>query len=197
MRVILRKLLFSILSILVGLTRLSGQEAGSSTFEIGAGLNIYGTLGATGGPYRYFSPGIYGEYRYEAAERFDIGAQLNYRFGNGESDYFVDFGQWKLRFNQVNLKAVADFKMRPSRAVRPFIGVGVGAGFIKEERIGDLSTVSWTVSPVKKWFFVTVGPRFGLHIKRFRVAIETDLAFDMEHWDSIATATALNVGYSF
>ena len=59
MRVILRKLLFSILSILVGLTRLSGQEAGSSTFEIGAGLNIYGTLGATGGPYRCFSPGIY------------------------------------------------------------------------------------------------------------------------------------------
>ena len=150
-----------------------------------------------GGPYRYFSPGIYGEYRYGAAERFDIGAQLNYRFGNGESDYFVDVGQWKLRFNQVNLKAVADFKMRPSRAVRPFIGVGIGAGLIKEERIGDLSKVSWTVSPVKKWFFGTVGPRLGIHIKRFRVAIETDLAFDTEHWDSIATATALNVGYSF
>ena len=197
MRVILRKLLFSVLSILVGLTCLSGQEAGSGVFEIGAGWNIYGTLGATGGPFRYFSPGIYGEYRYGAAERFDIGAQLNYRFGNGESDYFVHVGQWKLRFNQVNLKAVADFKMCPSRAVRPFIGVGAGAGFIMEERIGDLSKVSWTVSPVKKWFFGTVGPRFGLHIKRFRVAIETDLAFDMEHWDSIATATALNVGYSF
>lgn len=197
MRTIVNKLFCSVLSILVGLTCLSGQEAGSSAFEIGAGLNIYGTLGATGGPFRYFSPGIYGEYRYGAAERFDIGAQLNYRFGNGESDYFVDVGQWKLRFNQVNLKAVADFKMCPSRAVRPFIGVGVGAGLIREERIGDLSTVSWTVSPVEKWFFGTVGPRLGIHIKRFRVAIETDLAFDTEHWDSVATATALNVGYSF
>ena len=193
----MKRILLSVLASLVSAVCLSGQEAGSSVFEIGAGLNIYGTLGAMGGPYRYFSPGIYGEYRYGAAERFDIGAQLNYRFGNGESDYFVDFGQWKLRFNQVNLKAVADFKMRPSRAVRPFIGVGAGAGLIKEERIGDLSKVSWTVSPVEKWFFGTVGPRLGLHIKRFRVAIETDLAFDMEHWDSIATATALNVGYSF
>ncbi|MBO4924067.1 MAG: outer membrane beta-barrel protein [Bacteroidales bacterium] len=193
----MKRILLSVLASLVSAVCLSGQEAGSSVFEIGAGLNIYGTLGAMGGPYRYFSPGIYGEYRYGAAERFDIGAQLNYRFGNGESDYFVDVGQWKLRFNQVNLKAVADFKMRPSRAVRPFIGVGIGAGLIKEERIGDLSKVSWTVSPVKKWFFGTVGPRLGIHIKRFRVAIETDLAFDTEHWDSIATATALNVGYSF
>ena len=193
----MKRILLSVLASLVSAVCLSGQEAGSSVFEIGAGLNIYGTLGAMGGPYRYFSPGIYGEYRYGAAERFDIGAQLNYRFGNGESDYFFDVGQWKLRFNQVNLKAVADFKMRPSRAVRPFIGVGIGAGLIKEERIGDLSKVSWTVSPVKKWFFGTVGPRLGIHIKRFRVAIETDLAFDTEHWDSIATATALNVGYSF
>lgn len=193
----MKRILLSVLASLVSAVCLSGQEAGSSTFEIGAGLNIYGTLGATGGPFRYFSPGIYGEYRYGAAERFDIGAQLNYRFGNGESDYFVDVGQWKLRFNQVNLKAVADFKMCPSRAVRPFIGVGVGAGLIREERIGDLSKVSWTVSPVKKWFFGTVGPRLGIHIKRFRVAIGTDLAFDTEHWDSIATATSLNVGYSF
>lgn len=193
----MKRILLSVLASLVSAVCLSGQEAGSSAFEIGAGLNIYGTLGATGGPFRYFSPGIYGEYRYGAAERFDIGAQLNYRFGNGESDYFVDVGQWKLRFNQVNLKAVADFKMCPSRAVRPFIGVGVGAGLIREERIGDLSTVSWTVSPVEKWFFGTVGPRLGIHIKRFRVAIGTDLAFDTEHWDSIATATALNVGYSF
>lgn len=193
----MKRILLSVLASLVSAVCLSGQEAGSSAFEIGAGLNIYGTLGATGGPFRYFSPGIYGEYRYGAAERFDIGAQLNYRFGNGESDYFVDVGQWKLRFNQVNLKAVADFKMCPSRAVRPFIGVGVGAGLIREERIGDLSTVSWTVSPVEKWFFGTVGPRLGIHIKRFRVAIGTDLAFDTEHWDSIATATALNVGCSF
>lgn len=193
----MKRILLSVLASLVSAVCLSGQEAGSSAFEIGAGLNIYGTLGATGGPFRYFSPGIYGEYRYGAAERFDIGAQLNYRFGDGESDYFVDVGQWKLRFNQVNLKAVADFKMCPSRAVRPFIGVGVGAGLIREERIGDLSTVSWTVSPVEKWFFGTVGPRLGIHIKRFRVAIGTDLAFDTEHWDSIATATALNVGYSF
>lgn len=193
----MKRILLSVLASLVSAVCLSGQEAGSSAFEIGAGFNIYGTLGATGGPFRYFSPGIYGEYRYGAAERFDIGAQLNYRFGNGESDYFVDVGQWKLRFNQVNLKAVADFKMCPSRAVRPFIGVGVGAGLIREERIGDLSTVSWTVSPVEKWFFGTVGPRLGIHIKRFRVAIGTDLAFDTEHWDSIATATALNVGYSF
>lgn len=193
----MKRILLSVLASLVSAVCLSGQEAGSSAFEIGAGFNIYGTLGATGGPFRYFSPGIYGEYRYGAAEHFDIGAQLNYRFGNGESDYFVDVGQWKLRFNQVNLKAVADFKMCPSRAVRPFIGVGVGAGLIREERIGDLSTVSWTVSPVEKWFFGTVGPRLGIHIKRFRVAIGTDLAFDTEHWDSIATATALNVGYSF
>lgn len=182
---------------LVGLSQLSGQEAGCGAFEIGAGWNIYGMLGAMGGPYRHAGPGIYGEYRYGAAERFDIGAQLNYRFGNGESEYFVNSGQWQLRYNQVNLKTVADFKMCPERTVRPFIGIGVGAGLIKEDRIGDLSSVSWTVLPSEKWFFGTVGPRFGLQIKRFRVAIETDLAFDTEHWNSVATATALNVGYSF
>ena len=33
--------------------------------------------------------------------------------------------------------------------------------------------------------------------KSFRVAIETDLEFDTEYWNSVATATALNVGYSF
>ena len=44
---------------------------------------------------------------------------------------------------------------------------------------------------------LTVGWRFGIHVKRFRVAFETDLAYDTEHWKSVATATALNVGHSF
>ncbi len=124
-RIIMKRLLVVVISIIAGLTRLSAQEAGTGVIEIGAGCSLYGMLGAIGGPYRFLSPGVFTEYRYGIAERFDLGAQLNYRFGNGESEYF------------------------------------------------------------------------GLHIKRFRVAIETDLAYDTEHWNSVATATALNVGFSF
>ncbi len=196
-RIIMKRLLVVVISIIAGLTRLSAQEAGTGVIEIGAGCSLYGMLGAIGGPYRFLSPGVFTEYRYGIAERFDLGAQLNYRFGNGESEYFGPSTPWRLRYNQLNLKAVADFKMRPSRTVRPFIGMAVGGGVMSEERIGDLSVVNWTVHPKEEWYFGTVGWRFGLHIKRFRVAIETDLAYDTEHWNSVATATALNVGFSF
>ena len=158
-------------------------------FEAGLGINIYG-LGAKGGPSKDFGPGFHFEYRYNYSERVDVGGRLYYKYGKGTSEFIgIDSPTWGFVDNHIGLKGVADFNMRPGKSVRPYIGVGVGGAVLVTTRTtGDNSSE----------MFGTFGPRIGLQIWRFRVAIESDIAFNGRYGVlSPVTAHSLTLSYTF
>ena len=61
------------------------QEQGKHSYEVGAGINAYGILGAAGGPGRTLGPGVHFEYRNSISDRFDLGGRIYYKYGTGES----------------------------------------------------------------------------------------------------------------
>ena len=166
------------------------QQKNTSNFEIGGGINAYGILGACGGPIRYFGPGAYFEYRNAFAEHFDVGAQLNYKRGDGESAFIGDGAPgYDIKYNQIGLKAVADYNVCPSRLASPYFGVGLGVGELYEK----------TGKGTKhNEMYGTLCPRIGVQVWRIRLAIEVDFAYNGEYgFLSTPTSTALNIGFTF
>jgi len=94
-----------------------------------------------------------------------------------------------LTYNQIGLKAVADYNGRPGKLVRPYIGAGFGGGALFTQRTDGTNDTD---------IFGTIGPRLGLQIWRFRIGLEIDFAFDGQYgFLSTETATALNLSFSF
>lgn len=166
------------------------QVKGSHNYEIGVGINAYGILGAVGGPVRKSGPGAYFEYRYAFADHFDVGGQLSYRFSNGQTGYIgPETPDQTIKYNQIGLKTLADYNICPGRLANPYIGVGLGAGSLFEKR---------SLSGKSTSYFGVVGPRIGVQIWKFRIAIEADFAFDGKYGIlSTETATALNLSFVF
>lgn len=166
----------------------SAQVKDKHNYEVGVGVNAYGILGMVGGPSRYPGPGLHFEYRYDLADRFDVGGRIYYKYGKGQSA-FTGEPTYGIVYNQAGVKAVADFNMRPGKSVRPYIGVGTGLGIISEKtascnRAADI--------------YGTVGPRIGLQMWRFRVALEFDFAYNGRYgFIGTETATALNLSFTF
>lgn len=187
----MKRLAIFIISLLVcSSSLLSAQEKDRHNFEAGAGINIYGILGVMGGPSREFGPGIHFEYRYDYSDRVDFGGRLYYKYGEGHSA-FTGEPTWGLVYNQVGLKAVTDFNMRPGKLVRPYIGAGLGAGAIHTHRISAQHNDDTAL-------YGTIGPRIGLQIWRLRLALEFDFAFDGQYgFLSTETATSLTLSYTF
>ena len=166
------------------------QEKGVQRFEIGGGINAYGILGACGGPVRYFGPGAYFEYRYGITDHFDIGGQIHYKYGKGESEFFGDGSPvYGLVYDQVGAKAVADYNVCPSRSVSPYIGVGGGLGTMIESRSDNTEDTS---------IYGILAPRIGVQVWHFRIALELDFAFNGQYgFLSPETANALNLSFTF
>ena len=164
---------------------------GAHHYEIGGGINIFGILGAVGGPERSPGPGFYFEYRYAFAEHFDVGGQLNYKCGQGQSAY-AGPGSPTFRFfnNQIAIKAIADYNICPSRLANPYIGIGAGAGYMFSKRLDN--------NEVEHYPYGTIGGRFGVQVWRFRIAIECDFALTRPYgFSPEETSTALNLSYAF
>ena len=169
---------------------LSAQEKDRHHYDAGVGLNVYGIHGAVGGPSRNISPGFLFEYRYDYTDRVDFGAQALFKHGKGHSAFTgEDYPTWGLTYNQIGLKAVADYNGRPGKQVRPYIGAELGGGALFTKRTNGTNDTD---------IFGTIGPRLGLQIWRFRVGLEIDFAFDGQYgFLSTETATALNLSFSF
>lgn len=185
------KRLVVLIASLLACVPLSAQQKDKHNFEVGADLNVYGILGAVGGPSRGLAPGAFFEYRYDFTDHIDFGAQLSYDHSSGKSAFTgSDTPRWGIVYNQVALKAVADYNMCPNRLVRPYIGVGLGAGLLVE----DVSAGFTDTSDV----FGVVGPRIGVQIWRFRLTLEFDFAFDGQYgFLHTETSTGLNLGFTF
>lgn len=165
------------------------QNNDKHNYEIGVDLNVYGILGADGGPSRGFAPGAFFEYRYDFTDKIDFGAQLSYDHSTGKSAFWGDAPQWGIVYNQVGLKAVADYNVCPNRLVSPYIGVGLGTGMLIED-----TSVDYTDTGI----FGVLGPRVGVQIWRFRLALEFDFAFNGEYgFLHTETSTGLKLGFTF
>ena len=180
----------AILLLVCACTMLNAQERDKHNYEAGIGLNVYGILGMEGGPSRNASLGAYFEYRYDYAEHFDFGGQINYTHGKGRSA-FTGEPTWGIVYNQINLKGVADYNICPKRAVSPYIGAGLGCGVLFTARESEHG------NSVDK--FGIVGPRIGLQIWRIRTALEFNFAFGGGYSGFLNTesSTALNISYTF
>ncbi len=184
----MRRAITLLISVLLCIT-LVAQEKNRHNFEVGIGINMGNILGAVGGPGRGLGPGTYFEYRYNLTDKFDIGGQLNYKYSKGSSAYLVDRPTIGLVYNQVGLKAVADYTGRPNKLVRPYIGVGIG---------GTMMFTNRTTGTNSTEVFGIVGPRLGLQIWKFRIALEFDFAFNGQYgFQSTESVGALNLSFTF
>ena len=185
----MKRILTIILAISLGSSLLlSAQDKDRHNYDVGIGINAYGVLGVVGGPSRNISPGFLFEYRYDYTDRIDFGVQALFKHGKGHSA-FTGGPTWGLTYNQIGLKAVADYNGRPEKLVSPYIGAGFGGGALFTQRTNGTNDTD---------IFGTIGPRLGLQIWRFRVGLEIDFAFDGQYgFLSTETATALNLSFSF
>ena len=157
-------------------------------YEVGVGINMYG-LGAVGGPSKDFGPGFHFEYRNDYSERVDFGGRIYYKYGEGRSAFIGCTPTWGFADNHIGLKGVADFNMRPGKSVRPYIGAGFG---------GAVMITTRTTGENSSEVFGTVGPRVGLQLWRFRVAIESDIAFNGRYGIlSSESAHSITLSYTF
>ena len=101
----------------------------------------------------------------------------------------MDSPTWGFVDNHIGLKGVADYNMRTGKSVRPYIGLGLGgAAMVTTRTNGDNSSE----------MFGTFGPRIGLQMWRFGVAIESDIAFNGRYGVlSSETAHSLTLSYTF
>lgn len=157
-------------------------------YEAGVGINMYG-LGAVGGPSKDFGPGFHFEYRNDYTERVDFGGRMYYKYGKGRSAFTGDSTTWGFVDNHIGLKGVADYNARPGKSVRPYIGAGLGAAVMVTNRTtGENSCEA----------FGTFGPRVGLQMWRFRLALESDIAFNGRYGIlSSESAHSLTLSYTF
>ena len=187
----MKRIITFIIALSLGTSLLSSaQENDRHHYDAGVGLNAYGILGFVGGPSRNISPGFLFEYRYDYTDRIDFGAQALFKYGKGHSAFIgEDYPILGLTYNQIGLKAVADYNGRPGKLVRPYIGAGFGGGALFTQRTDGTNDTD---------IFGTIGPRLGLQIWRFRIGLEIDFAFDGQYgFLSTETATALNLSFSF
>ena len=156
----MKKLVLSIFAILAALS-IQAQEEGSHNFEVGlgSGLNFISKVDISRNP----GVLVYGEYRYGVSDHFDIGAQFNYSNGNGKYD------SKDAKFNQFELMFVSDWNILSSGRCRPFIGVGLGAGYGR-----------FSENQVKHSYILgLVDPRIGLQFgDHYRIAFDGNLAFE-------------------
>lgn len=140
-------------------------------FEIGAGADIYGILGAVGGPARNPGLKVFFEYRYMPAKGWDVGANIAYQYGTGSTMYPEEC---RLEFHQPNIMAVSDYTFRYGKDFSPFLGAGLGAGFQTTEVSGSQTAYNEV--------YGTVCPRIGVEILRhFRIIIELKYAWNTEY----------------
>ena len=76
----MKRIITFIIALSLGSSQLlSAQEKDRHHYDAGVGLNVYGILGAVGGPSRNISPGFLFEYRYDYTDRVDFGAQALFK----------------------------------------------------------------------------------------------------------------------
>ena len=165
---------------------LSAQEAGPHNFELGAGFWVpqnllmftFGGNPASAGPAAFF------EYRYDVAEHFDTGVQVNYRYSRSRDSYTGDPGpRYEYNDNFFCLRAVADYNICPSKSVKPYVGIYAGAG---------VKMSACETGGRSSGFYGVAGPRIGIQVLHFRLSLNFDFSTGHE-----ANATGINLGFVF
>lgn len=134
-------------------------------FEVGGGYHFnkaYGVnngLGKTSGPEAYF------EIR-NCEEHVDYGGQLCYKYSTG-SGYAVEGGPLlDQTCHLALLKAIADYNFCPDCVANPYVGLGLGLGYLHVDRSDNLKSDNLA-------FALSV--RLGVQISLVRLTFDYDL----------------------
>lgn len=192
------KKLLCITAILCCCLSLRGQEAFSHTIELGVGGANFNPSFLSSGDLLTRAPGLtmYAEYRFGITNWLAIGAQLDFKTSSDKLwENIVNVAN-QLRYFQESIKLVAEVKLFPKSAIKPFIGVTVGPGF------GQFS------GNFKEFFnslsYCDIGPRVGLQLgKHIRASVNLSLSpgFGDGGFQTILdgnfSSLGVNLGYAF
>jgi len=106
-------------------------------FDLGGGYHfnrafgVSGSLGRTSGPEAYFEIRNY-------ENKCDYGGQLCYKYSTGSGYDTVDGPLLNQTCHLALLKAIADYNFCPDFVVNPYVGFGLGLGYLHVNRSDDL-----------------------------------------------------------
>ncbi len=175
--------------VLLSVTALA-QDYEGSKFELGAGVDGYGIVGAVGGPSKNLGPEIYAEYRYGFNEHFSCGAKFSYKFGKVTTENYKETEITKEMFyyHQPEIKFLTEYMILKSGLIRPYVSVNLGLGGLFDRNN----------SSNNKTVYGLVGPGIGVQIWRFRLALNRDYAFNAEKgFISDLSSYGITLGYVF
>lgn len=145
------------------------QDADRHHLELGAGPAVYGVIGWVGGPSHSLGVNVFGEYRYDIAEHFDIGANIGYKFNVGTQKYVEENRSEKTDFHQPELRLVFDYNICPRFKVWPYISVLGG--------MGVCASKNRVTSVRQNSCYGVVGPRIGVQFgKHCRLSLDLEYA---------------------
>ncbi len=175
--------------VLLSVTALA-QDYEGSKFELGAGVDGYGIVGAVGGPSKNLGPEIYAEYRYGFNEHFSCGAKFSYKFGKVTTENYKETEITKEMFyyHQPEMKLLTEYMILKTGLIRPYVSVNLGLGGLFDRNN----------SSNNKSVYGLVGPGIGVQIWRLRLALNRDYAFNAEKgFISDLSSYGITLGYVF
>jgi len=108
-------------------------------FEIGGGYHFNKAFGVSNGLGKTSGPEAYFEIR-NCDKNIDYGGQLCYKYSTG-SGYATDNGQILDQIGHLALlKAIADYNICPDCIVNPYVGLGLGIGYLHVDRSDNLKS---------------------------------------------------------
>ena len=178
-------------------SRLSAQNK----FELGGGYAPFFLVLAEDALSVPYKVDAYFEWRYDFGKHWAVGAKVDYKTFKihdyaYDADAIIDGVQ-----PYGALLAVADFCFCPGKAVNPYIGIGLGPGFIVNHFTAIEFQHEESIRPDIKpgvyppWVFPVFAPRIGVelfHHLRLSTSVDCDLAMGDTRWP-----VCFNLGWVF
>ena len=178
--------------------RLSAQNK----FELGGGYAPFFLVTADDAVHIPYKVDAYFEWRYDFGNHWDVGAKLDYKTFPIQDFYSWEAGAIINGYQHFGaILAVADFNLLPGKTVNPFIGLGLGPGFIVnhytaiEYRYEEYIRPDFKPGFYPPWVFPVLVPKIGVelfHHLRLSTSVDCDLAMGDTRWP-----VCFNLGWVF
>jgi len=160
------KILLAVLFLTVASSASSfAQIKDGLNFEVGGGYHFSKAFGVSGDLGRTAGPGAYLEIR-DCMGCLDYGGQLTYKYSTG-SGYESNTGPLlDQTCHLALLKAIADYNFCPESIANPYLGLGLGTGYLHLVRSDNL---------LSRTFTFAICARAGVQISIVRLTFDYDI----------------------